>query len=274
MKGISNKELFIKRKLSKLDKKIKKLKKRKKVDNICYSIIGGFSIASSLGLFALTSSLVCSAALLIVLPINVALVASKSNKLANFKIKKLNNNKQHLNSLFQSNLKDSVTLNKKRKAKIKDLIKEKEIQENKSYNFIGKSILGASIEAIGLGLSITTPFSAIPLALGLIVINNSLDSYLKCAKKQSELSTRISNLKNDLDIIDVQKNISLPKKKKSKIKVSKKEYSKNRAKDNSYIPIQIYSKDAIKQNEEAIDKYLKSLEVERRINKQKCRVRY
>lgn len=204
------------------------------------------------------------------------LARHKSNKLVKIELKNLEKNKMHLQNLIQNDLKDSKNLNQKRKNKIEALKKEQKKLKKKADNQFCISALWNALELLGIVANVSTPFCLIPLVVGLLGSDKAMNTYLKHSKDKIELEARISNLVNDLDIIKVQRKIKVRKQEKQRIKTpsNQKENTKIKLKNESYIPIQVFTKDAAKQNEEAIDKYIKSLETKQKIEKQKYRVKY
>lgn len=266
-----DKVTLIKNKIAFIEESIKSLKKKSGREKALFTIGGCFCLGLGLTFF-LTNPLI---GLATITPISLFYLARNDTKESvNNLIGGLEKEKKHLEALQNKELNNSQQLNKKRKNKIKELNKTKEIvNKNKRNNKIS-AILCATTAAIGSLITLTSIWGLVFQAVGMVIFKEKLDKITENDKKENHLDTRINNLQNDLAIINSEKR-SVPKMQTNHL--NKKNNSNRQVKRtaaNKDITQQAVSTNLDKANEEAVDKYLESLETDKSINNPKRRVKY
>lgn len=272
-----NKETLIENKVNYLERQIKKLKRGYGVTKIILTIFGGLGIG-------LTASMLFGNPLG---AMGYALLTAISHmfyryisKISDIETEDLEKVKVHLEELLNKEINDSEELNSKRKSKIKSLKKSEKKTKKTANKDFRKILLSTGISAIGTALPyfLNPVVGILVTGLGLIGIKVKTNDSIDSTRKNSRLNARISNLENDLDIINVQKGNKRASKKqknnkdtqatnnstKKKVKVQTSEQPVNRKVQSNAIDKEI----------EAINKYISGLERQKEEERHKYYSKY
>lgn len=253
---------YINKKLEEVEKKISKEEKSNSIIKLLTQLSGIFTGVLG-GIVTLGG--IPSGITFVILSALFFYVRNTSDKTAKKIIKKLNSEKKHLEKLKNMELDGREELNVKRKKKIKQLQKErKKITKTNRKHTVEALVCGA---ATMLGVNIL-PAVAMPIITGVFSIGAGLifTKILKNNQDKAQLSVRIANLVNDVNVINID---SINKKtREQKIKANE-NIRDNRGRRNSNSRVKPAIKNPktqpspsviSKEQEEYLDRYIESLE--------------
>lgn len=252
-----NKDTLIDNKITYIDELIAKAKKKKWIKSALCNMAKLFALGFTVSI-VFSSPLTALAAVLSGFMFH--LLGISSNEKAENLIENLEKAKKHLESIRTKDLNGSNELNSKRKKKVVELKKSKSIINKQKKKMGFASVLCGITTTIGTIITLSTPLGGIFAGVGLLGLATTLDSTIKKSKKENVLTTRIENLQNDLDIINISKTKSNKKRKSVNTKPSQaNKNTKAKVENRSFIPRQVFD-DSNNKNEAIIDDYIYGLE--------------
>lgn len=267
-----DKDALINNKITDIEKLIAKIKRKKGIKSILCTIVKFFALGFTVSIVfssPLTALAVASCGFML------KILGSSSEEKAKNLIENLEKEKKHLESIRTKDLNGSNELNSKRKKKVVELKKSKDTINKQKKKMGFASILCGITTVVGSLITLSTPLGGIFAGVGLLGLGTTLDSVTKKRKQENILETRVNNLQNDLDVINISKKAKSNKKRKS-INIKANQSNKNtkaKVESKSSIPKQVYD-DSIEKNIEAINQYIANLENQKEEERAKYHIKY
>lgn len=263
-----DKEILINKKIAKIDNLIKKSKRNKGIMKGITTTLGFFFLGFGMSML-FTTPLVTLAILPLLTLVNMA--RGMIEIVTNNSVKCLEKQKEHLESVQTKELNDSEDLIAKRKKKITMLQKSKEnLKKSSRIRKIFQALLIIPT-AGGMFMTISSPLYTLLSFAGVLGTKAANDIAEKEFMQRNILDTRIANLKNDLEIISVEKRMKNRKRASLPEQSDFEERTQAKAKEDNRIaqPSHIIKNNSIRENEEELNKYIRSLERQQEVESKK-----